>query len=115
MTLSRGATQGTWPGLPPHHLAQPLHVPHGGLSEQPLVLPAELRGVVVAHPGAGAGRVQVLAEHDAPGLLEPEVLLDCKGLIAVTALKWWWKSETLIPSSCVRLSNRSGWVPGTQW
>lgn len=48
----------------------------GGLSEQPLVLPAELRGVVVAHPVASAGGIQILAEQDAPGLLETELLLE---------------------------------------
>jgi hypothetical protein len=48
----------------------------GGLSEQPLVLAAELRGVLVAHPVAGTGGIQVLAEHQAPGLLEPELLLE---------------------------------------
>src|SRR5215218_10111915 len=65
--------------LAPRRLTQPLHVPHGGLSEQPLVLPAELRGVVVAHPVAGTGGIQVLAEHEAPGLLEPELLLELQG------------------------------------
>src|SRR5215218_4409537 len=71
----------TCPGLSPRRLAQPIQVPHGGLSEQPLVLPTELRGVVVAHPVAGTGGIQVLAEHDAPGLLEPELLLELQGEI----------------------------------
>src|SRR5216684_591428 len=39
------------------------------LPEQPLVLPAERRGVLVVHPVAGTGGIQVLAEHEAPGLL----------------------------------------------
>jgi hypothetical protein len=65
--------------LPPRRLAQPFHVPQRRLSELPLVLPAELRGVVVAHPEAGAGGVQVLAEQDAPCLLEPELFLELQG------------------------------------
>src|ERR671912_733452 len=34
---------------------------------------------------------------------------NCKGVIAVTPLKWWWKPETLIPSSRAMSSIRSGW------
>src|SRR4051794_7875163 len=58
--------------LSPCCLAQPLHVPSARcagtrrLSEQPLVLPAELRGVVAAHPQAGARGIQVLAESGGP-------------------------------------------------
>src|SRR5205823_158092 len=66
-------------GLSPRRRAQPLHVPHGRLAEQPLVLAAELRGVVVAHPQAGAGGIQVLAQQEAPRLLEPELLLELQG------------------------------------
>src|SRR4051794_375287 len=49
------------------------------MSEQPLVLPAELRGVVVADAVAGAGGVEVLAEEEAAGFLEAELLLELQG------------------------------------
>src|SRR4051812_4308687 len=60
-------------------LAQSLHVPHWWLSEQPLVLPAELRGVLVADAIPRTPGIQVLTEEQAPGLLEPEVLLELQG------------------------------------
>src|SRR5215217_2218059 len=33
---------------------------------------------------------------------------NCRGLIAVTALKWWWKPETLIPTSLATSLTLSG-------
>ena len=45
-----------------------------------------------------------------PGLhLYRHCFWNCEGLIAVTALKWWWNPETLMPSSRASLSMRSGW------
>ena len=35
--------------------------------------------------GAVRGGIQAFADHDASGLLEPELLLELQGLIAVTA------------------------------
>ena len=66
-------------------LPQPPHVAHGRRAEEPLVLAGELRDVAVAHAVAGASGVEALAEHEAAGLLQPELLLELQGLIAVTA------------------------------
>src|SRR3712207_2274124 len=45
-------------------------------AEEPLVLAAEVRGVVVAHAVAGARRVEALTEHQPAGLLQPQLLLE---------------------------------------
>ena len=67
---------------------QPVHVAHRWDAEEALVLPIKVRGVVVADAVAGAGRVEVLAQQQTAGLLEPQLLLELQGVSAVTALKW---------------------------
>src|SRR6185295_13852249 len=56
-------------------LSQSLHIAYRGLAEEPLVLAAEVRGVVVAHPVPGARGVEPLAQHEAARFLEPQLLL----------------------------------------
>lgn len=56
--------------------AQPFHVAHWGPTEVALVLAAEVQGVVVPHSGAGHCGLEVLAEHQPAGLLEPQLLLE---------------------------------------
>src|SRR5215216_27727 len=54
---------------------QSLHVAHRRLTEDTLVFPIEVRGVVVPHTETGARRVEMLAEYQPAGFLEPRVLL----------------------------------------
>src|SRR2546430_716052 len=49
-------------------------VPHRRLAEVPLVLAVEVRGIVVTDSVAGFRRVEIFAEHEAPGLLKPQLL-----------------------------------------
>src|SRR5918995_6571211 len=58
---------------------QPFHVARRRRAEQPLVLAGELRDVAVAHAVASARGVEVLAEHEAAGLLQPHPLLELQG------------------------------------
>src|SRR5439155_11035242 len=55
--------------------AQPLGVAQGRLAEEPPVLPAEVRRIVVAHPVSGGRGVDIAGEEEPPGLLQPELLL----------------------------------------
>src|SRR5215213_8910711 len=58
---------------------QPFHVAHRRRAEEPLVLAGEVRGVRVAHAVAGARGVEILAEHEAAGLLQAHPLLELQG------------------------------------
>lgn len=49
---------------------QPVHIALRGRAEQPFVLAVEMRGVAISHAVAGAGGVDVVAEHEPAGLLE---------------------------------------------
>jgi hypothetical protein len=51
-------------------------VTHRRLAEVPLVLPAEVRGVIVPDSVAGPRSVEILAEHQPRGLLKPQLLLE---------------------------------------
>ena len=55
---------------------QPFDIPHRRLAEVALVLAAEVRRVLVPDPEARLGGVEVLAQHQPPGLLEPKLLLE---------------------------------------
>ena len=70
------------------------------------VLPAELRRAVIAHAKSGGGNVAGAGQQEQAGLLEPHLFLDWSGLKAVTARKFRWNDDTLIPhrpaSSCTR-------------
>jgi len=57
-------------------VSQPLYVPQRGLAEVPLVVAAKVGGVFVADPVARLGRVKTFADHQPPGLLEPQALLE---------------------------------------
>jgi hypothetical protein len=59
----------------------------GGGAEELLVIAAEVRWGFVAHAVPGARRVQVFAEHQAARFLEPYLLPELEGVIAVTDLK----------------------------
>src|SRR4028119_119436 len=54
-------------------------VARGRRSEEPLVVAGEVRGVAVAHAEASTRGVQVLADHEAAGLLEAHPLLELQG------------------------------------
>src|SRR6266545_5690425 len=56
--------------------SQPLDVAHGRLTEEPLVLPAELRRIVVADPVSSGRGVEVAGNEESPGLLQPQLLLE---------------------------------------
>ena len=58
---------------------QPFHVAYRWCTEEPLVIAGEVRGVVVAHAIAGTRGVEVVAEHEAAGLLQPQLLLELQG------------------------------------
>src|SRR3989442_9081049 len=58
---------------------QPVHIAHGWDAEETFVLPIEVGGVVVAHAIGGTGRVEVFAQQQTPGLLEPQLLLELRG------------------------------------
>src|SRR5205085_12136578 len=58
---------------------QPLHVAQRWDAEEAFVLPIEVRGVVVAHARGNTGRVEVCAQHQTAGLLEPQPLLKLQG------------------------------------
>jgi len=45
--------------------SQPIDVAHGRLAEEPLVLPAEVRRIVVTHPVSGGRGVEIAGEEDA--------------------------------------------------
>jgi DNA-binding CsgD family transcriptional regulator len=60
---TRYAIQGLFP--------QPLHVAHGWDAEEVFVLPIEVGGIVVAYAIGSTRRVEVLAQHQTAGLLEP--------------------------------------------
>src|SRR5438132_8614712 len=51
-------------------------VPHRRLAEVPLVLAVEVRGIVVTDSVAGFRRVEIFAEHQPPGFLKPQLLLE---------------------------------------
>ena len=50
---------------------QPLHVAYRWDAEEAFVLPIEVGGVVVAHAIGRTCRVEVFAQHQTAGLLEP--------------------------------------------
>src|SRR6266487_830660 len=58
---------------------QPLHVAHRRDAEEAFVLPIEVGGVMVPHAIGGTCRVEVLAQHQTAGLLQPQPLLELQG------------------------------------
>src|SRR5689334_6116033 len=58
---------------------QPMHIAHRGDAEEAFVLPVEVRGVVVPHAVGSACSVEVFAQHQTAGLLEPQPLLELQG------------------------------------
>ena len=58
------------PGALRHSFPQPFYVAHRRPAKEALVLPVELRGVVVAHPVARRRRVEVLIEQQAACFLK---------------------------------------------
>jgi hypothetical protein len=56
-------------------LSQPLHVAHRWDTEEAFVLAIEVGGVVVGR----TCRVEVFAQHQTPGLQEPQPLLELQG------------------------------------
>src|SRR6266480_7510367 len=58
---------------------QPLYVAHRRDAEEAFVLPIEVGGVVVAHAIGRTGRVEVFAQHQTAGLLQPQPLLELQG------------------------------------
>src|SRR2546430_4945169 len=62
-----------------HRFPQPLYVAHRGDAEEAFVLPIEVGGILVAHPIGRTGRVEVFAQHQTPGLLQPQLLLELQG------------------------------------
>ncbi len=52
-------------------LPQPVHVAHGWDAEEAFVLSIEVGGVVIPHAIGRTGRVEVFAQHQTAGLLEP--------------------------------------------
>ena len=56
--------------------AESLRVAHRRGAEEAFVLPIEVRGVMVPHAKSRTGRVEVFAQQQAPGLLEPHLLLE---------------------------------------
>src|SRR6266568_2240636 len=69
--LSASACQGPFP--------QPLHVAHRWDTEEAFVLPIEVGGVAIPHAIGCTGRVEVSAQHQTPGLLQPQPLLELQG------------------------------------
>src|SRR6266700_7135103 len=70
-----GSSASAFPGGFP----QLLHVAHGWDAEEAFVLAIEVGGVVVAHAIGGTCRVEVFAQHQTAGLLEPQPLLELQG------------------------------------
>ena len=60
-------------------LPQPLHIAHGWGAEEAFVLPIEVGGILVAHARGRYFSVEVLAQHQTTGLLQPEPLLELQG------------------------------------
>src|SRR2546428_14114372 len=58
---------------------QPLHVTHRWDAKEAFVFSIEVGGVLVAHAIGRTGRVEVFAQHQTPGLLEPQPLLVLQG------------------------------------
>src|SRR6266568_7162971 len=58
---------------------QPLHVAYGWDAEEAFVLPIEVGGVVVPHAIGCTCRVEVFAQHQTAGLLQPQLLLELRG------------------------------------
>ncbi len=58
---------------------QLLHVAHRGDAEEAFVLPIEVGGVLVAHAIGRTGRVEVFAQHQTAGLLQPQPFLELQG------------------------------------
>ena len=59
----------------PRDPTQPLDIAPGGLAEQLLVLAIEMGRIVIAHAVSGARDVDLTAEQEPTGLLQPELLL----------------------------------------
>ena len=62
-----------------HGFPQPLHVAHRWDTEDAFVFPVEVRGIVVPHAIGSTGCVEVFAQHETAGLLEPQLLLELQG------------------------------------
>src|SRR5437870_3779099 len=58
---------------------QPLHVAHRWDAKEAFVLAVEVGGVVIPHAIGGTCRVEVFAQHQTAGLLEPQPLLELQG------------------------------------
>src|SRR3954464_5354567 len=55
---------------------QSFDIAHGWLAKELFVLAVEVRGIIIAHAVARACRIQALTEHEAAGLLQPQLLLE---------------------------------------
>ena len=60
-------------------IPQPLYVAHRGDAKEAFVLPIEVGGVVVPHAIGRTRRVEVFAQHQTAGLLQPQALLELQG------------------------------------
>jgi hypothetical protein len=56
-----------------------LHIAHGWDAEEAFVLAIEVGGVVVAHAIGRTRRIEIFAQHQTAGLLEPQLLLELQG------------------------------------
>ena len=54
-------------------------IAHGGLAEEPAVLPIELACTFIADLEGGACGIQAVIEHAFPGYMQPKLLLVLKG------------------------------------
>jgi len=52
---------------------------HRRQAKQTFVFPVEIRGVVVANAEGSAGRVESFTEHESPGFLMAQPLLELQG------------------------------------
>ncbi len=84
------------------------HIPSRRGAEQPSVLAAKLGRALVPDLEACLGRVEPIAQHQPPGLLEAQPLLVLEGLNPVTPLKWRWNADGLKPACCASASTPSG-------
>src|SRR5881398_2384233 len=67
---------------------QPVHVAHRWDAEEAFILTIEVGGVVVAHAVGRTGRVEVFAQHQPAGLLQPQPLLELQGTHLSPVLIW---------------------------
>src|SRR2546428_3795468 len=58
---------------------QPLHVTHRWDAKEAFVFSIEVGSVLVSHAIGRTGRIEVFAQHQTPGLLEPQLFLELQG------------------------------------